>query len=257
MDLYWTLDVRKRVWGLIDNIKTEVGGFGYAAIEEDEAGGKFIVWYDVFLVPQTVTSGEVDYETKDGSGVGYAIARAADDGVLGKDDHVWVSWHSHNSMKSFWSGVDEKCINDFGKSGMPMLMSLVGNHDHEYKARLDFFDVEHCGLIIPKVTMDDLTIDLDGDEPVDPFVEEIKAELDIYVEKKWSSSYVSQPYVKPHINGNGPKQTQKALTGPGFGLLGPGGDDDADETNRFINYGGRVYDLDNDLDWAELMESNP
>lgn len=176
----WTLEVRKKVWALIDNTSTEIGGFGYAALEDD---GKSLIWYDVFLVPQEVSGSSVDYEAK---GLAYAIDRAGEDGVLAQKDHVWVSWHSHNSMDSFWSPTDEDCIKIYGRGGMPLLLSFVGNHKHEFKARLDFFGVEHRGVKLPTVRMNLDQIKLDGEEPVDPYVEEIKREIKEFVDERWT-----------------------------------------------------------------------
>ena len=50
--------------------------------------------------------------------------------------NVW--WHSHVMMGCFWSGTDNECIEQLGKS-MNWLISVVVNKKREYRARVDFF----------------------------------------------------------------------------------------------------------------------
>jgi hypothetical protein len=159
MRIYTNPLVNKKLWQYIADVDTEVGGFGYASLTED---GDFI-WDDVFLVPQVVSSSEVEF---DGDGITKAIERAIKDERLGKPGFTWVSWHSHHSMGAFWSGTDEDCIKTYGEAGIPMLLSFVGNKNGEYKMRFDAFDVQHSGVTISQVTMSDLKMLDDGTDEV-------------------------------------------------------------------------------------------
>lgn len=150
MRIYVTSDAHAKVWAFVRTLNTEVGGFGYAKRVEDG-----LLWYDTFLVPQEVSHSEVSF---DGGGIAAAVERAASDGVLGAEDHVWVSWHSHHTMKAFWSATDEKCIETYRDAGIANLISFVGCHDHEYRLRFDMFGVEHHGITMPQVTIDELTL---------------------------------------------------------------------------------------------------
>lgn len=159
MDIYWEKQAQERLWHFIKSVKTEVGGFGYARI----IGDNEVVVEDVWLAPQWASHSEVDFI--DGDGVGYAIDKASADGRLGNDDFVWVSWHSHNTMKAFWSSTDEKCIETYGKAGITRLLSIVGNHAMEYKQRLDFYNIAVPGFTLGQVTFHDLEL---MDDPADP-----------------------------------------------------------------------------------------
>jgi hypothetical protein len=157
----------RKLWAYIKAVKTEIGGFGYAKLEDPGT----LVWHEVFLVPQTASHSEVNF---DGDGITSAVERAANDGLLGNDDFVWVSWHSHHTMKAFWSNTDEKCIETYAKAGIKSLLSFVGCHDRDYKLRLDLFGVNHAGITVPQVTMDNLKL---HDEIDDAILADIKANV--------------------------------------------------------------------------------
>lgn len=176
MNVYASSEVVTKLWTIIENIKTEVGGFGYAHLD----GPDTLIWDEVFLVPQQVNAAEVEFTS---GGIEAAVNRAAEDNVLNKEGFVWVSWHSHHSMRAFWSGTDDKCIETYGAAGIPYLLSFVGCHDHEYKMRFDMFNVEHRGAKISHVTLDELTLDLDSYDPVfDAIFKEITSNV---TEKKF------------------------------------------------------------------------
>lgn len=166
-----TQDTEQRLWKLVRSVKTEIGGWGYAFQQDD---GSFD-WTEVFLVPQIATSSEVDFETTDGDVV--AIEKAVADGVLGMEGFCWVSWHSHHTMKAFWSSTDDKRIAAMHKAGVKKLLSFVGCHDTEYKMRLDVFDIEAHGISIRQVTLDDVKLVGEVSEIDAAIAAEVKANL--------------------------------------------------------------------------------
>lgn len=160
-----------KLWAYITTVNTEIGGMGYAFQE-----GNCLVWKDTFLCPQVATSGEVDFDTFGGDE--YAINKASEDGFLACENGVWVSWHSHNSMSAFWSTKDDTRIEKLRLAGIKYLLSFVGNHKFEYKLRLDYFDVNHHGLVIPQITDNVDKLLLDPQDPLFTMVgEDIQANL--------------------------------------------------------------------------------
>jgi hypothetical protein len=183
MNIYITQEARERLWAFVEAVNIEIGGFGYAFIDKDGD----ITWTDTFLVPQYSSSSEVDFEGTDGDAV--AIEYAAKDGHLGADDFVWVSWHSHHTMKPFWSQTDEKRITGLGKTGIRHLLSFVGCHDHSYRLRLEMFGIEHHGIKMSTVTSDDLKFVAD---PRDALLKEINAEIKENLLKRPASTYTTK-----------------------------------------------------------------
>jgi len=200
-DIYWTKNAQDRLWFFVQSIKQEIGGFGYARKISDRE----IVVDDVWLAPQWVTASEVDFV--DGDGVAYAIEKASNDGRLDEADFVWVSWHSHNTMKTFWSGTDEKCIETYGESGVTRLLSIVGNHSMEYRQRLDFFGVDFEGFKLPQVTFDNLDL---MDDLTDPA-------FDCFAE--WAREVKNAIREKPKVQAE-PATATKVSTWTGSGWSG-------------------------------------
>lgn len=159
MNIYFKKEPLDRFWHFIDAVSTEIGGFGYATIEAHD----IIVVDTLYPVAQYATAGEVDFI--EGGGVAEAIGRCVEDGRFGDPNFIWLSWHSHNTMSVFWSNKDEDCISQYADQGIPNLLSIVGNHKHEYKLRLDCFGVESNGLLIEHVQMHDLNLKNDPDDP--------------------------------------------------------------------------------------------
>jgi hypothetical protein len=131
MNIYITLETEQRLWAFIEALDTEVGGFGYAFIEED-----YVLWDGVFLVPQTVSHSAVDF---DDGGIANFIERADADGVLAAPNFMVVSWHSHHGMRPFWSKTDDECVLTYAAANVKHLLSFVGCHDHSYRLRYDAF----------------------------------------------------------------------------------------------------------------------
>lgn len=169
----------RRLWAFIRSLKTEVGGMGYATLDGDN-----VLWRETFLIPQEVSSSEVDFEATNGDSV--AIERATADGVLDDPSFIWVSWHSHHTMDAFWSGTDDKRINAIGKMGVKRLVSFVGAHDGTYKLRADIFDVQAHDVNLGQVTISDLTLGRASDD----FTQAISDEIDANVKtRKYLSTW--------------------------------------------------------------------
>lgn len=167
MHVLITANTERRLWALIRAIDTEIGGWGYARLAEDN-----IIWENVFLVPQQVSHSEVDFESTGGDGT--AVEQAIEDGVLDDPAFVWVSWHSHHSMKPFWSKTDDARITAMAKTGVTRLLSFVGCHDGQYQLRLDVFGVEAHGVHLGQVSMNELKLTSETD---DEFTTAIRGEI--------------------------------------------------------------------------------
>ncbi len=157
----------RRLWAFIRAVETEIGGWGYAKLD-----GTDLLWHEVFLIPQEVSGSEVDFEATGGDTV--AIERANADGVLEDPSFVWVSWHSHHTMKAYWSKTDEARIAAMARTGVRRLLSFVGSHDGSYRLRLDVFDVLVHDIHLKQVSLNDLT--LEG-SPDNEFMESIRSEI--------------------------------------------------------------------------------
>jgi hypothetical protein len=157
----------RRLWAFIRALDTEIGGWGYAKVV-----GSDLVWHEVFLIPQEVSGSEVDFEATGGDTA--AVERANADGVLEDPSFVWVSWHSHHTMKAYWSKTDEARIAAMAKAGVRRLLSFVGSHDGSYRLRLDVFDVLAHGIALKQVSLNDLTLD---SSPDDKFMASIHSEI--------------------------------------------------------------------------------
>jgi hypothetical protein len=180
IEIHTTPDTDQRLWALVRSVKTEIGGWGYAFQQDD---GDF-EWSSVFLVPQVASASEVDFESTDGDVV--AIEKALADGVLDDPRFCWVSWHSHHTMKAFWSSTDDKRIAAMHKAGVKKLLSFVGCHDGEYKMRLDVFDVEAHGINISQVTLSDVKLIGEVDSAI---AAEVKANLRSRPKQQWQRDF--------------------------------------------------------------------
>jgi hypothetical protein len=174
MHVLITANTERRLWALIRAIDTEIGGWGYARLDGDN-----IVWENVFLVPQQVSESEVDFESTGGDTA--AVEQAIKDGVLDDPAFVWVSWHSHHSMKPFWSKTDDARIAAMAKTGVTRLLSFVGCHDGQYELRLDVFGVEAHGVRLGQVSMNELELTSEKD---DEFTASIRDEIAANVKEK-------------------------------------------------------------------------
>lgn len=130
MDIVLTDEVHDKLWGYTHAVSTEIAAWGY--ISPDEHGD--MVVDDVFLVPQTVTSTEVDFVT---DGLPYAVEKAMNDGRI---NDLRFCWHSHVNMGTGFSGTDEDMIRKVRDSGpIPWLVNVIFNKKGEVNGRLDVF----------------------------------------------------------------------------------------------------------------------
>lgn len=180
----------RRLWAFIRAKSVEVGGMGYAFLEQDGS----VHVREVFLIPQEVSSSEVDFEKTNGD-VAF-VERALADGVLTEPNFVPFSWHSHHTMDAYWSATDDKRIAAMSKVGVKRLLSFVGCHDGNYELRLDAFDVRAHDVDLGQVTVSKLSLTREVREP-DEFEREIKAELDANVKTK---TY-TQPFISAATDG--------------------------------------------------------
>lgn len=175
-------NTERRLWAFIRSVDTEIGGWGYAKLD-----GTDLLWHEVFLVPQEVSGSEVDFEATAGDTA--AVERANADGVLEDPSFVWVSWHSHHTMKAYWSNTDDARIAAMSKTGVRRLLSFVGSHDGTYRLRLDVFDVQAHDIVLKQVTLNDLTLD---SSPDNEFMASISSEIAVNVKRTKTTTFVGQ-----------------------------------------------------------------
>jgi len=91
---------------------------------------------DPVILKQTISSGKCTINKE-------SLAEYYSDSVkdynkldLTSDKFLYVWWHSHHNMEAFWSGTDEKTIEDVAKHGPSM--SLVVNNKEDYELRYTF-----------------------------------------------------------------------------------------------------------------------
>ena len=116
----------KKLRFFINNIDAEISGWGKTEMREGD-----IYVLDLVIFKQTVSGSrtELDYDTR--AKFGMELKKS---GEKQEDWNLW--WHSHNSMKTFWSTTDETAIkNEMGK--LPYLLSIVSNNEGDLLTRID------------------------------------------------------------------------------------------------------------------------
>tara|TARA_R110002012_G_scaffold304883_2_gene508691 strand:+ start:870 stop:1769 length:900 start_codon:yes stop_codon:yes gene_type:complete len=138
--------------------KSEIGG-QLIVIEDEE--GDYILKAPVIL-KQTVSAGNCTMEEE-----ALAVHYSKMIGEYGnKARHCW--WHSHHTMKAFWSGTDDATI--LSNRVQDWSLSLVVNLKEEYKLRVQFFSpIEHD----EDVTLHFLQDDVPRDEALDSEVKSL------------------------------------------------------------------------------------
>jgi hypothetical protein len=111
----------------VDGCVGEVSGMGKVEIIDGE-----LTVTDCTIFEQSVSGAHSDIETQ-------ALAKFQVELVQkGEDLSVWkLWWHSHATMAVFWSGKDTDTIDN--STEFEYMVSLVTNHKHETKARVDTF----------------------------------------------------------------------------------------------------------------------
>ena len=109
--------------------------------------------------------------------------------------HCW--WHSHHTMKAFWSGTDNATILE--TPAKDWTVSLVVNLKREYKLRIQFFSPF---LHEENVELNFLTIDSESNDDIDKEVKELCTKEHVTV----------KPKTKPYNYKSGWSQTNLPLS---------------------------------------------
>lgn len=155
----------------------EIGGIGYVELVQP---GLFYI-SDFVLLPQEASWASVDFDDKSYIA---EITKAAENG---KEDQLRVSWHSHGTMDTYFSGTDDQGIKEYKALGMPWLLSLVFNKKGDIAHRVDIFDSE----VSSQITMSDFEYHVVIDDGLAK-----KAEEDVkqFVKKPKSTTVVHKGY---------------------------------------------------------------
>ena len=111
-----------------NEFKAEIGG---QMIVEKDKDGDYIL-KDPEIIKQEVSGGECDLDATELAFYYSRNAKKYGDNVR----FCW--WHSHHTMKAFWSGTDDNTI--LSNKAKDWSVSLVVNLKKEYKLRIQFFE---------------------------------------------------------------------------------------------------------------------
>tara|TARA_R100001594_G_scaffold124914_1_gene161820 strand:+ start:947 stop:1882 length:936 start_codon:yes stop_codon:yes gene_type:complete len=125
--------ISERDWNKIQNYaqeaynteKSEIGGM-LVAIEDDEGDWEL---KDPVILKQQISSGNCVLDKDD-----LALYYTKVGSKLKKKNFRFVWWHSHHTMKAFWSGTDLTAIKEYSDGDFSF--ALVVNLDEEYKLRV-------------------------------------------------------------------------------------------------------------------------
>lgn len=207
--LYVTKEARDKFWGYIVSYADELGGFGFATIDTQ---GR-LVWYDTFLVDQEATKSAVDFSDK---GITQAIERATAADCFSDPNFTWVWWHSHNSMGTFWSTTDESGVTALKASGVPYMLSVVGNHKLESKVRMDWYKAP----IVEHVTIENFKL---VRYPDDTFEAGLHDDIAEFVRKPKPSAPVNKTQSGYQAGSPGGKGTEVVKSNLSYRKSDPGG----------------------------------
>lgn len=145
----------------VDGCKGEVSGLGKIEVGED---GQLIIT-DCTIFEQKVSSAHSNIETE-------ALAKFQVEMIQkGEDLGKWkLWWHSHATMAVFWSGTDTGTIDT--STEFEYMVSLVTNHNHDIKCRVDLFRPL-------RMTEDDVDVYIQESEDA-----ELKAQCDAEIKAK-------------------------------------------------------------------------
>lgn len=127
----FTEDTWRQLKEYTDLISTEVACMGYATLE-----GNVVKVNEVFLVPQVVSSGSVEFMD---TGFPWAVNKALKEDRI---DELRFIWHSHCNFGAFFSGTDEDMVRKVRDHGpIPWLANVVLNKKGETHAQIDYFQL--------------------------------------------------------------------------------------------------------------------
>jgi hypothetical protein len=155
----------------IKHTDSEVSGLGTVAVIENN----FLI-KDIYLFEQECTGSDTDLSQED---VAKLILESVRLGLDPSGLKLW--WHSHVNMSTFWSPTDKATAGRFGNGWM---LSIVGNKNGDYLARLDLYNPI-------RLTIDNLKLEVyqsASDELIEKIKKEIKEKVKIkmYVPAKYS-----------------------------------------------------------------------
>lgn len=132
----------------VEECNDEISGFGKVKQYKDEDLEDIFKIYDIEILKQTVTgaSAIIDEET-----IAKFLYQKTKRNIKTSVYRVW--WHSHATMGSFFSVTDDTTINQ--STEFPYLISIVSNHKHEIKARIDIFSPIRISQIIELIVEED------------------------------------------------------------------------------------------------------
>jgi proteasome lid subunit RPN8/RPN11 len=116
-------DVYNKIIFYVDNCDKEISGMGTVEFIPDENEYRVL---DVCLLEQEVGSAHTDLDSKAVSKAMYELHNSK--GELS----FW--WHSHVNMQAFWSGTDEKTIEEIGREGL--CVAVVFNKKEECRGAI-------------------------------------------------------------------------------------------------------------------------
>jgi proteasome lid subunit RPN8/RPN11 len=138
----------------IQNIDAEISGWGKTEVVNGD-----IYVLDLVIFKQSVTSGSTDLDEDARAKFGMELKRRGE-----KQENWNLWWHSHANMKTFWSSIDEKAIeNEIGR--IPYLLSIVSNKAGDILTRIDvtMTDNSPFGIGYEQKTVDNVETEI---EPV-------------------------------------------------------------------------------------------
>lgn len=175
----------------IDGCKTEISGLG--KIKETENGFQLV---DVEILKQTVTGATTELDEDALGAFAFELHEQEE------DLREWVCWwHSHANMKAFFSGTDIATIKE--TTEQKYLVSLVGNHAGDWKARLDIYEPAHATAeldVIEQSAVDDREIVKD--------LEKVERKLSAKYKADIALEYDAQPLIDNEIK----KQCESQIT---------------------------------------------
>lgn len=162
----------------VDLVPGEISGMAKTFLDEE----KNVIVQDFIIFQQKCTSGSTNI---DSASIAKFLYELQKNDERTEDWNMW--WHSHGGLGVFWSGTDNKTIEDHA-GGQPYLLSLVTNKANEYKARLDIFPKDQSPFSkVTFCTYDDLKVEIEypqQDEQTQNIIDEIELQIKTLTEEK-------------------------------------------------------------------------
>lgn len=138
MKIIFPVAVYQKFRSYIQGTPYEISGLGKISIAD-----QIITIEDIRIFKQHVSAGETVLDHRE-------LGKFFDDIIKkGEDPSVWkLWWHSHADFNVFFSGIDERTIDDFDNETPHenWMLSIVANHKNETLARVDIFNPIRCTI---------------------------------------------------------------------------------------------------------------